>query len=333
MQEASESDLFFDLLKETSRSFYLGIKSLQEPERDYVCTAYLFCRIIDFFEDSTQAPLETRVKMIEHLNDFLKAIAEPSSPRAPEQVIEQFVSEYKLSEPAFAAYFEKNPHELNLISKAPLILERIKSYPLVIRKVFSDALQDMATGMQSDINRQKHVTEARTLGQLEDYCYTVAGTVGIFLTKVFSLAGALEKQKTAHDLERLGESFGKALQLVNVTKDFHRDWQEMRCFWPGIAAPLKQNSPYPDPSELEASLNLLLEAFDAHRKNAELYIEQICNRRKDVQFFCRFPLEMAKKNMQIATESRDWLKTAKPPKVAKLDTLALLTKLSAQHLA
>jgi farnesyl-diphosphate farnesyltransferase len=70
-----------------------------------------------------------------------------------------------------------------------------------------------------------------TLQDLRDYCYVVAGIVGIMLTELY-LLGRLELVKNARDLQSRAARFGEGLQLVNILKDARQDADEGRRYLP-----------------------------------------------------------------------------------------------------
>ena len=87
---------------------------------------------------------------------------------------------------------------------------------------------EMAKGMCDFLYRS-----IRTLKDLNDYCYYVAGTVGIYLTNLLRLKGS---NITDRIFQKLGEnavSFGLFLQKLNIIRDFVEDKTvKKRSFWP-----------------------------------------------------------------------------------------------------
>jgi len=75
----------------------------------------------------------------------------------------------------------------------------------------------------------------RTLAELRDYCYLVAGIVGELLTELFVRdTPKLERQRA--DLDANALLFGEGLQLVNILKDERADAGDGRSYLPeGVA--------------------------------------------------------------------------------------------------
>jgi farnesyl-diphosphate farnesyltransferase len=326
-QQAQER--LFSFLSATSRSFYLGIIGLQSPQKEYICNAYLFCRLMDLLEDATHAPLQTRIELLKILRTYLSNLKKDKA--TLEVDIRDFTERAAQRLPDFARYFSQNAAEKPLYEEAELLLREISQAPLAIRSAFSDSLMDMALGMEEELQSSSESRRERSLRDFDQYCYIVAGTVGIFLTRIFWDAGAFVSKAQLNELEDLGESFGKALQIVNITKDFHKDWKEGRCYWPKILPPGGIETLPPSYEALKESFHQLQKLFEEHSTCAQKYIDQLDSRRNDIRFFCAFPIEMARKNMEIASLSLDWLSKGGAPKVSKTDTLLLIQKLTLKY--
>lgn len=318
---------FYSLLKDTSRSFYLGIMGLRQPLRERICCGYLFCRLMDIFEDASQCAPEPRARLLSSLRVFLTQLKLDSA--SIQTALRAYEAEkLAVSEP-LETYFIANPHERALFEHSASLLARISAFPLSVRVAYSGSLMDMALGMETEIAAElsRPPRWERSTQDFDQYCYTVAGTVGIFLTQLFWDEQAFEAKRTLPEMEKLGESFGKALQIVNITKDFHGDWQEGRCFWPRILGPGGVGTVPPTATELAPSLAILEQKFSKHIENARNYITGLSPQRNDIRFFCDFPLQMAERSMKIALGSTDWLSKGEAPKVPKTETLLLLQKL------
>jgi len=102
-----------------------------------------------------------------------------------------------------------------------LILGTFHSLDKSIKEVSIRLLAEMSSGMQKYLEN-----EVREFADLDDYCYYVAGTIGLYMTELIKLKDGVQlNQKQAINL-------GRYLQKVNVIKNFHKDQQEGRNFWP-----------------------------------------------------------------------------------------------------
>ena len=81
-------------------------------------------------------------------------------------------------------------------------------------------LHDLISGAEMDLT----VRTYPTFDRLREYCYRVAGTVGLTCTHVFGFSDA-----RALDL---AEKLGLAFQLTNIIRDVHEDYKLGRIYLP-----------------------------------------------------------------------------------------------------
>lgn len=74
------------------------------------------------------------------------------------------------------------------------------------------------------------IFQLKDIKELEDYCYYVAGIVGVTLTKIFCQKKGIEEKR--FELEDFQILFGIALQLINIIKDFKKDIARGWCYIP-----------------------------------------------------------------------------------------------------
>lgn len=84
----------------------------------------------------------------------------------------------------------------------------------------SDLFEGLLTGMERDLEAPR----IQSLGNLRDYAYEVAGTVGLLSLEVFGY-----QDSRAQDL---AEEMGIALQYTNVIRDVAQDAAMGRCYVP-----------------------------------------------------------------------------------------------------
>jgi len=107
-------------------------------------------------------------------------------------------------------------------------------YPENVQQSLRKWVTEMSGGMALYARRHAFGTGRTTLfdlGDLERYCYFVAGTVGHLLTDVF-LLGHPEASKNAPELRAHAEGFGLLLQMTNIVKDVTDDFPRGWCFIP-----------------------------------------------------------------------------------------------------
>ncbi|MGB8325089.1 MAG: phytoene/squalene synthase family protein, partial [Candidatus Acidiferrum sp.] len=87
-------------------------------------------------------------------------------------------------------------------------------------KMPSRYLHDLISGAEMDLTIQVYPSFER----LKEYCYRVAGTVGLTCTHIFGF-------RDAKALE-LAEKLGLAFQLTNIIRDVHEDYGLGRVYLP-----------------------------------------------------------------------------------------------------
>ena len=212
-----------DLLEKTSRTFALSIPPLPEPTRREITVAYLMFRIADTLED---AAFWTPERKLAELAAFDRLIAEPDL----EETLQRA-----------GAWVEEPPLRhagyLQLLSETPAVLEAWAGLSEHARQLVGSHTRRTIAGMAEFVARERDgLLQLRDVGDLQSYCYAVAGIVGEMLTELF-LLDRPGLQPIAERLRADATRFGEALQLVNVLKDVIGDVEEGRRFLPSDIDP------------------------------------------------------------------------------------------------
>lgn len=80
---------------------------------------------------------------------------------------------------------------------------------------------DLIRGVTMDLTKKSY----ESFAELEDYCHSVASSVGLMMTKVF---GALEEGKAL----QYSKDMGTAMQLTNILRDVGEDYHRGRMYLP-----------------------------------------------------------------------------------------------------
>jgi len=211
--------LLGDLLKATSRSFYLTLRVLPGVVRPQIGLAYLLARTTDTIADTEILPVEQRLTALRMLAD---RIAGTTS--APLNFSELARSQ---GLPAERVLLEKVEASLRLLAElTPADLALVRT-----------VLQVITSGQELDLRRfagadGNGIIALAEDAELEDYTYRVAGCVGEFWTRLcrahlFPQAPLDEAQLLAD-----GVRFGQGLQLVNILRDLPADLRQGRCYLP-----------------------------------------------------------------------------------------------------
>jgi 15-cis-phytoene synthase len=97
----------------------------------------------------------------------------------------------------------------------PALVDTMQRYRMPSRY-----LHDLISGAEMDLTETTYPTFER----LKEYCYRVAGTVGLTCTHVFGF-----RDSRALDL---AEKLGLAFQLTNIIRDVHEDFELGRWYLP-----------------------------------------------------------------------------------------------------
>ena len=193
----------YRLLEQTSRSFALVIKALDDELRDPMMVFYLALRALDSVEDDANYPLE---KKVPELRQFYKRLDS-----------RQWTWSDKCGE---------KPEEEVLLKDFTHVLNIYHSMRPGYRAVVSEICQRMGAGMADFCTRR-----VESLADYDLYCHYVAGLVGIGLSKMFAASG-MEDPKYFLAVDDVSNSCGLFLQKVNITRDYLEDLEQNRIFWP-----------------------------------------------------------------------------------------------------
>jgi farnesyl-diphosphate farnesyltransferase len=218
MSEGNKA-LLGNLLKSTSRSFYLTLCVLPARVRPQIGLAYLLARTTDTIADTEIVPLAQRREALDKLRE--RILGYTSRPLELGELAQ------KQGSPAEKMLLEKVEESLALLKKLSP-----EDLPLV-----RDVLATIIGGQEMDLSRfakasAQKVVALETAADLDDYTYRVAGCVGGFWTK---LCRAHLFPKVKLDEEQFlvdGIRFGKGLQLVNILRDLPEDLKTGRCYLP-----------------------------------------------------------------------------------------------------
>jgi farnesyl-diphosphate farnesyltransferase len=208
-----------DLLKATSRSFYLTLRVLPARVRPQIGLAYLLARTTDTIADTEVLPLTQRLDALQQVRERILGRNSPGLNLGEFAERQGSVAEKLL---------------LERIGESLGLLETLSSSD---QGLVREVLATITSGQELDLRRfakasSENVVPLKTDAELDDYIYRVAGCVGEFWTKIcrahlFSESRLDEKQLIAD-----GIRFGKGLQLVNILRDFPADLRKGRCYLP-----------------------------------------------------------------------------------------------------
>jgi farnesyl-diphosphate farnesyltransferase len=212
-----------ELLKQTSRSFYLTLRVLPAAVHPQVGLAYLLARTTDTIADTDLVPLEQRLDALQKLRE--RILGQNSAP----------LDFGTLTRAALLG----PPAEQRLLEKVEDSLAQLQTLSAADLKLVRNVLTTIIGGQELDLHRftkasAEKIVALETGTELDDYTYRVAGCVGGFWTKI---CRAHLFPSTRLDDELLmanGIRFGKGLQLVNILRDLPADLRKGRCYLPSM---------------------------------------------------------------------------------------------------
>jgi len=186
------------IAKEAHSSFYPAFFLLPKPKRDGIVSLYAFMRLIDDVSDKGtdlaakqrglakwRAALDQAITQQDQVVDGTAAIASPLGGLKGAALV------------------------------LPALVNTIERYKMPPRY-----LHDLISGAEMDLTIQTYPSFER----LKEYCYRVAGTVGLTCTHIFGF----EDPKALE----LAEKLGLAFQLTNILRDVHEDYGLGRVYVP-----------------------------------------------------------------------------------------------------
>jgi phytoene synthase len=193
------------LTRAKARNFYYGLKLLPEPKRSDMFALYAYMRLIDDIADGDDEDVY-RDATVPRLED---AAARTPEQRARDLEAWRVVTGAVLGGDArFAA---AAGHEA-----WPAFADMARRHRLP-HALFDDVI----AGQQQDLRPAAF----ETFGQLHEYCYRVAGTVGLASIHVWGFTGG-------DDTRQLAVDRGVAFQLTNILRDLREDAARGRTYLP-----------------------------------------------------------------------------------------------------
>jgi squalene synthase HpnC len=188
----------YRITREAHSNFYPAFFLLPKPKRDAMVALYAFMRLIDDVSDEGADLAAKQLGLAKWRAALDQAL------NGQKQV---FDGNAAMSSPADTLYDAKEI--------LPALADTIQRYKMPPRY-----LHDLISGAEMDLTIHSYPTFER----LREYCYRVAGTVGLTCTHIFGF-----RDSCALDL---AEKLGLAFQLTNIIRDVHEDYSLGRVYLP-----------------------------------------------------------------------------------------------------
>ena len=222
IDQAREEDWEYcrNILPLVSRTFSLNIEQLEGDIFKTVLLGYLLFRIADTFEDTIYQDEKEKIADLRDFSEIFKGDKDLSH-------------RLKLYE-SLKFRWKESSNEKSLTENGHIVLRCYFDLRDAYRKIIDPLIVETSEGML-EFQKRKLQSNSKTfqladIKELEEYCYYVAGVVGVMLTKIFCHSESVKKQKS--ELEKFQIHFGIALQLINIIKDYQKDIGRGWCYIP-----------------------------------------------------------------------------------------------------
>ncbi|GGJ88849.1 hypothetical protein GCM10007063_09240 [Lentibacillus kapialis] len=190
-----------NILKQTSRTFYIPITLLKSPLNQTVGAAYLCMRAVDEIEDHEELDTETKQYLLRTTCDLLKY--DVFDEKAYSELVQPYVTQLPEVTLRLGDWLEICPDG---------IVENVKASTRI-----------MAAGMADWAKKGWNIKDE---GDLDDYTYYVAGLVGIMLSDIWEWYDGTETDR------ELAIGYGRGLQAVNILRNQDEDSERGVSFVP-----------------------------------------------------------------------------------------------------
>lgn len=191
-----------EMLRQTSRTFFLSIIDLPSGIREAVMSSYLSLRALDEIEDHARLQKQTKIRLLCDISECLQ-IQNPNVPRRVPTLLNAYGDEL----PEVTSRLDE---WLNLAAKS-------------VRPHILDATSSMARRMAYWVENEWRIN---TKHDLDRYTFSVAGAVGILLSQLWLWYDGTPSRRA--DAIR----YGRGLQAVNILRNRTEDYARGVDFFP-----------------------------------------------------------------------------------------------------
>jgi len=200
-----------EMLQKVSRTFAFNITQLHGDIFKAVLLGYLLFRIADTFEDNLYQGEERKIADLEDFSEIFRGNKD----------LHQRLRLYE----SLKFRWNENSYEKDLIENGSIVLrcyfDISETYRRIVDPLLVKTSEGMAKFQKRKLESKSTIFQLADIKELEDYCYYVAGVVGVMLTKIFCEKQSIREKRS--ELERFEVHFGLALQLINIIKDYEKD--------------------------------------------------------------------------------------------------------------
>lgn len=311
-----------DLLRATSRSFYLTLRVLPGGIRPQIGLAYLLARTTDTIADTEIVPLEQRLQALRKLCERIVGV------------------HHQPLDFGILAKHQGSRAERDLLEHCEDTLGALEQFNAADQQRIQDVLRTITSGQELDLRRfagasEQNIITLKSAEELNDYTYRVAGCVGEFWTKMCRTHLFPRAKMDDQKLLAEGVKFGKGLQLVNILRDIPKDLRQGRCYLPadelsGVGlAPKDLLNPSNEP-QLRPCYNHHLADAEAYLTAGWAYTNSLPRRCVRVRLACAWPILIGMKTLQ-KLRSSNFLDPAQRIKITRAEVKKIMLRSVISH--
>jgi len=281
LAQLPDAELQAVLLEGVSRTFALTIPQLPEALYPAVANAYLLCRIVDTIEDEVSLTAEQKKRFC---SGFIQIVKTGQGAETFAKELAPLLSDQTI------------PAEHSLIHLIPRVIAITHGLDAAQIEALACCVETMANGMPIYQALDLHAG-LKTMKDMDDYCYYVAGCVGEMLAKLFChYSPQIDEHR--EELLKLSVSFGQGLQMTNILKDIWDDAKRGVCWLPQdifteTGFNLAELTPETDEARFRLGLEHLISIAHSHLQNALTYTQLLPSHETGLRNFCLWALGMA----------------------------------------
>ena len=280
------------MLPKVSRTFAPTIRMLPKPLFLPVTVAYLLCRIADTVEDEPSLSKQAKQNYLVLYADMF------SNPKLEKDFLQ-----------AIALVPEHN-QDVVLMKNIKRVMAVFKTFSPEVQRLIGIWVVEMVMGMKkfAQAKGKGKFQFLKSMKDLDEYTYYVAGTVGHLLTALFAHFSRNITPAMVQRLEKFSASFGKGLQMVNIIRDINADLKRGQSYIPDEILrkyDLTRSSIYASENreQAERMFNELIEMAVGHLDHALAYVLTIPKEEARIRLFCLLPMFWAMQTLKIIQQN------------------------------
>ena len=286
----ADTTFCLEMLPQVSRTFAPTIRMLPKPLNLPVTVAYLLCRIADTVEDDHYL---TKEEKRQGLLTFARIFTGDTHPNR---------SEFLLS----VAKVPDHSTDVLLMKNLPRVMNIFDSFTVEVQKLIGIWVVEMTNGMIKFAQEKgpRKLQFLKSMQDLDEYTYYVAGTVGHLLTSLFAHYSSKITPIVRQRLDKFSESFGKGLQLVNIIRDMNTDLKRGQSYIPDEILSkyhLTRKSIFEQKNiaQAEELFNEMIRIAIDHLDKALAYVVTLPKEEARIRLFCLLPLFWAMQTLRL----------------------------------